>query len=107
MRCNWNDNNFFSFIKYTLFSFRSKVYFNGTVSHAPTSDQYADNVTVFWMLPPYVTYKTLDHHPSLSYQETAEGPKFTVSLFIIKELHQYILILFQVRQLKTNNQHRE
>lgn len=56
---------------------RSKVYFNGTVSHAPTSDQYADNVNVFWMLPPYVRYQKLDHHPSLSYQKTAEGPKFT------------------------------
>ncbi|KAK2548606.1 hypothetical protein P5673_031129 [Acropora cervicornis] len=55
----------------------SKVYFNGTVSHAPTSDQYADNVNVFWMLPPYVRYQKLDHHPSLSYQKTAEGPKFT------------------------------
>ena len=86
--CNWNDNNFFSFIKSTLFSFRSKVYFNGTVSHAPDSARYADNVNVFWMLPPYVSYQKLDHHPDLSYQKTAEGPKFTVSFFIIKELHQ-------------------
>ena len=88
MICNWNDNNFFSFIKSTLSSFRSKVYFNGTVSHAPDSARYADNVNVFWMLPPYVSYQKLDHHPDLSYQKTAEGPKFTVSFFIIKELHQ-------------------
>ncbi|XP_067040650.1 uncharacterized protein [Acropora muricata] len=55
---------------------RSKVYFNGTVSHAPDSARYADNVKVFWMLPPYVSYQKLDHHPDLSYQETAQGPKF-------------------------------
>lgn len=80
------DNNLFLFIKSTLFSFSSVVYFNGTVSHANTSERYADNVNVFWMLPPYVHYRTLNHS-DWSCQETKEGPKFTVSFFIIKQLH--------------------
>lgn len=57
----------------------SKVYFNGTVYHAEESQQYADNVNVFWMIPPYVKYTKLDHDPDLTYQETKQGPKFSVS----------------------------
>ncbi|KAL9974032.1 hypothetical protein ACROYT_G020561 [Oculina patagonica] len=55
----------------------SKVHFNGTIYHAEQSQQYADNVNVFWMIPPYVKYTKLDHDPELTYQQTQQGPKFS------------------------------
>ena len=62
-----------------MYLFSSKVYFNGTVSHAVQSERYADNVNVFWMMPPYVNYTTLERDHELTYQETKQGPKFSVS----------------------------
>ena len=62
-----------------MYLFSSKVHLNGTVSHAEQSQRYADNVKVFWMIPPYVHYTTLQRDPALTYQETMQGPKFSVS----------------------------
>lgn len=62
-----------------MYLFSSRVHFNGTVSHAEQSQQYADNVNVFWMMPPYVNYTTLERDPELNYLETKQGPKFSVS----------------------------
>ena len=60
----------------------SKVYFNGTVTHDETSQRYADKVNVFWMIPPYVKFSRLDHDPAnMTYQNTSQGPKFSVSIF--------------------------
>lgn len=61
----------------------SRVHFNGTVSHAEQSQRYAENVKVFWMIPPYVNYTRLEEDPELIYQETQQGPKFSFD----KELH--------------------
>lgn len=61
----------------------SRVHFNGTVSHAEQSQQYADNVNVFWMMPPYVNYTTLERDPELNYLETKQGPKFS----FVKGMH--------------------
>ena len=55
------------------------MYFNGTIYHAEQSQQYADNVKVYWMIPPYVKYTKLDHDRELSYEQTNQGPKFSVS----------------------------
>lgn len=44
------------------------------------SQQYAENVNVFWMMPPYVKFAKLDHDPELIYQFTEQGPKFNVSI---------------------------
>ena len=62
-----------------LYLFSSKVHFNATVSHAEQSQRYADNVNVFWMIPPYVHYTTLETDPALTLQKTKQGPKFRVS----------------------------
>jgi len=60
----------------------SKVYFNGTVTHDETSQRYADNVNVFWMIPPYVKFSRLDLDPAnMTYQGTPQGAKFSVSIF--------------------------
>jgi len=61
----------------------SKVHFNGTVYHDQTSQQYAENVNVFWMMPPYVKFAKLDDNANLSYQATQQGPKFSFN----KKLH--------------------
>lgn len=61
----------------------STVYFNGTVYHDTMSQQYAENVNVFWMMPPYVKFAKLDHDPELIYQFTEQGPKFNFN----KKMH--------------------
>ena len=68
--------------------FSSKVYFNGTVSHHEDSQQYAENVNVFWMLPPYVTYSDANYDPGINYIKTQQGPKFSVSSKIDKIIEQ-------------------
>lgn len=75
----------------------SKVYFNGTVYHAEQSQQYADNVNVFWMIPPYVKYTKLDHDPELTYQYTKQGPKFSVSRQINLDRGMLFINLTMVR----------
>ena len=52
------------------------------MTHDETSQRYADKVNVFWMIPPYVKFSRLDHDPAnMTYQDTPQGPKFSVSLF--------------------------
>lgn len=80
----WIDNMIQNF----WIPFSSKVYFNGTVSHHEDSQQYAENVNVFWMLPPYVTYSDANYDPGINYIETQQGPKFSVSSKIDKIIEQ-------------------
>lgn len=78
----------------TTLSNSSKVYFNGTVSHHEDSQQYAENVNVFWMLPPYVTYSDANYDPGINYIETQQGPKFS---FLDKKLHFLDRLSFSVQ----------
>lgn len=81
--CTLADNTQLECKDATSLERSSRVYFNGTVSHAHTSQQYADNVNVFWMMPPYVNFLLLNRHEELSYQHTQQGPKFSFD----KKLH--------------------
>ena len=58
------------------------------MSHHEDSQQYAENVNVFWMLPPYVTYSDANYDPGINYIETQQGPKFSVSSKIDKIIEQ-------------------
>ncbi|PFX24679.1 uncharacterized protein LOC111331343 [Stylophora pistillata] len=71
----------------------SKVYFRGIVSHHEDSQQYAENVKVFWMLPPYVSYSKENYSSGISYDETQQGPKFS---FLDKKLHFLDRLSFSV-----------
>ena len=58
------------------------------MSHHEDSQQYAENVNVFWMLPPYVTYSDANYDSGINYIETQQGPKFSVSSKIDKIIEQ-------------------